>query len=41
MESDAHKVAEWIWEQIGLDHDESWQGMVFEDAEKQLEEILG
>ena len=38
---EARKIAEWIWKQAQLDHDESWQSMMIEDAVKQIEKLLG
>ena len=41
MKELAIKVASWIWHQVGLDkEDESWRGMMFDDAVKEIEKII-
>lgn len=36
----AEQIAKWIWDQEQLDSDESWQGMMIEDAIESIEKLL-
>ena len=37
MREKAREIAEWIWTQHQLDHDESWQGMMIDDVANEIE----
>ncbi len=36
----AREIAEWIWRESGLDHEESWNSMMIEDATEEIGEII-
>jgi len=37
----AEEIAIWIWDTTQLDqNDESWQGMMFEDAVRQIDKLI-